>query len=620
MSMLTKSDFKVARTCATKLYYRKRRYPTTLEENEYLEFLADGGFMVETLARLHFPKGTEMPFQAGVEDAAQQSAVAFANDPCALFEATFIAGKLMARVDILERKARDVRIIEVKAKSIDTSEDLEKLFWSRNGVRPEWEPYLEDVAFQTLVLRRGYPDLSFAPFLCMPDKSKTTSIDLLHKHFAFEVDPQGQGAKIKRPEVSFIGDAEAARRDSFLSVVDVSEWVERLLPEVEEAADHFADELDCGAVRAKTPIGTNCKDCEFRVEGKEPSGFAECWGPLAGVSPHILDYYYAGTIGGRGAPAVQGLLAKGQAGLADVTEGTLMTTKGEVGPIAQRQRLQREYTLRNEEYRSPALAPLLAGHRYPLHFIDFEASRVAIPYHAGMRPYEQVCFQWSCHTIREPEGALDHADWLNLDDVYPNHEFASSLAERLGTDGTIYIWSPFEVTALRTIREQLEAYGRKDQTLEGWLDLMIDRGSSDGRLAVVDLCELAKLHYFHPRMKGRLSIKYVLPAVWESNPSLWANPAFMSYFARDAQGAIMNPYDTLPGLPFADEELAEAGEPQAIREGTAAMRAYQELLYGPSSRVPERKAAWGAALRQYCKLDTAAMVMIWEHWRRNSPP
>lgn len=155
--LLTKSDFKVARTCPTKLYYRKRKYPTTLEDNEYLEFLADGGFMVEALAHLHFPRGVEMPFQAGVTQAAQQTAEAFEGTQSTIFEGTFVAGRLMARVDILDRQGSVVRIIEVKAKSIDTSIPLGVVFCSRNGIRPGWRPYLEDVAFQTLVLRRLYP-------------------------------------------------------------------------------------------------------------------------------------------------------------------------------------------------------------------------------------------------------------------------------------------------------------------------------------------------------------------------------------------------------------------------------------------------------------------------------
>ena len=43
---LSKSDFKVARTCGTKLYYKKLRYPSKQDDDPYLEFLADGGYMV----------------------------------------------------------------------------------------------------------------------------------------------------------------------------------------------------------------------------------------------------------------------------------------------------------------------------------------------------------------------------------------------------------------------------------------------------------------------------------------------------------------------------------------------------------------------------------------------
>ena len=41
---LSKSDFKVAQTCPTKLFYKKNGYPSANEENDYLMMLADGGF------------------------------------------------------------------------------------------------------------------------------------------------------------------------------------------------------------------------------------------------------------------------------------------------------------------------------------------------------------------------------------------------------------------------------------------------------------------------------------------------------------------------------------------------------------------------------------------------
>ena len=54
---LSKTDFRVARTCPTKLYYRKRGYPSSMEDDEYLALLAEGGFMVQKIATLLYPEG-----------------------------------------------------------------------------------------------------------------------------------------------------------------------------------------------------------------------------------------------------------------------------------------------------------------------------------------------------------------------------------------------------------------------------------------------------------------------------------------------------------------------------------------------------------------------------------
>ena len=51
MKYLSKSDFKVAQTCATKLYYKKNKYSSLNEESDYLNLLADGGFMIDENCR-----------------------------------------------------------------------------------------------------------------------------------------------------------------------------------------------------------------------------------------------------------------------------------------------------------------------------------------------------------------------------------------------------------------------------------------------------------------------------------------------------------------------------------------------------------------------------------------
>jgi hypothetical protein len=59
-----------------------------------------------------------------------------------------------------------------------------------------------------------------------------------------------------------------------------------------------------------------------------------------------------------------------------------------------------------------------------------------------------------------------------------------------------------------------------------------------------------------------------------------------------------------------------AGAEEAVREGTGAMRAYFRMAYGAEREDPAAVAQWSELLRTYCRLDTLAMVLIWEHWQR----
>jgi hypothetical protein len=62
--------------------------------------------------------------------------------------------------------------------------------------------------------------------------------------------------------------------------------------------------------------------------------------------------------------------------------------------------------------------------------------------------------------------------------------------------------------------------------------------------------------------------------------------------------------------------VGDEEEEDVVVEGTGAIRAYQEMMYGLSSLEPNLKETYRKLLLQYCELDTAAMVMIWKHWTR----
>jgi hypothetical protein len=77
----------------------------------------------------------------------------------------------------------------------------------------------------------------------------------------------------------------------------------------------------------------------------------------------------------------------------------------------------------------------MATWKYPYHFIDFETSTMALPFHAGMRPYEPVAFQFSHHVMHE-NGRIEHAGQFLLTEpvMFPNFKFAQALQDQLAQD------------------------------------------------------------------------------------------------------------------------------------------------------------------------------------------
>ena len=596
---MTKSDFKVARTCPTKLYYRKRQYPSLNDDDSYLQLLADGGYMVETMAKLLFAEGRPLRYREDPLVGFKETNEALATGDCTLFEATVLHQSLLARIDILHREGARLKLIEVKSSSIDSGRDGPTPFRTGKGrISSEWRPYLEDVTFQTVVTGRAFPRLEVIPFLCVIDKAKSATANVTFDKFRLQ-HPNGS-----RVVVEYLGNVQKLREEHVLAMVDISEEVKQLRDEVERAVDKFALTLQSDPIRRVAPeIGKKCKECEYRLPGgtTPKNGFRECWGALAESDPHVLDIYRVDLVGGKNHDAIAKMAAKGRTGLADIPRQLL------VGAVAARQRLQLKYTATGKEYVDAALQGLFSKHPYPLHFIDFEGSRLAIPYYEGMRPYEQASFQWSCHTIHGPGEKVEHSEWLNTDVAFPNFDFARTLRNQIGNSGTVYIWSTYELVILREIREQMKKYGNEEHDLAEWIDSIAARKNP----RVVDLCEIVRDHYFHPAMKGSLSIKYVLPAVWEADATLRSDSLFKEYVMYDGQGNLLNPYATLPPLPIGDQE-------EVVKGGTGAMRVYQEMMFGQARQNIVVRENYRKLLLQYCKLDTAAMVAIWMHCRNAS--
>lgn len=661
---LSKSDFKAAYDCASKLRYRKARFPTNLDENDYIQFLADGGFMVELLAKAKFPGGHDLVDDRDQPRAFARTAELLRSNPDAvIYEAAALHDRILARVDILRREGDTLHLIEVKSSSVggeeepDDSQEEFVLTRGPNQGEPnaKWLPYLLDITFQRMVLQLAFPAFKrVKASLCVVNKSATArDCETLR---LFKLTPQKSDDPERpraRPRVEYLGDPKDLRTSELMVLRDVTSLTDQLMDRVRVRAHELAALLQPDGQAAAVPpslpdVYKLCKKCEYRLKGESAQkaerdgrhGFQQCWGARAATPYHLLDLSRVTQIvapGERG--PVEALIARGGSSFLQLGADDL----GAAGPRRDRRFVQWDNSRGpGREHLPASLSQELLTHRRhpggPLHFLDFEACNVALPHHAGLRPYERVAFQFSCHTLsgaedgRAPLPATCHRAWLNTDCAFPNFKFARALRECLGESGTVYVWSHFEQSTLAVVLRQLRASLQQDPTatvglagaasleevnsLADWLERLLgpEELGANKKLKRVsprirDLHDLCLKHYFHPEMLGRTSIKVVLPAVWRNQPHIHAHPWFSEYRRDGGDGRPLDPYKVLPPLP-----LGEApDEEEVVNDGTGAIRIYEELIFRRDV-PPEFTANRRRLLEQYCKLDTAAMIMIWKHW------
>ena len=301
---LSKSDYALARNCEMKLHWRENGLPDSRATNQYLQLLADGGFMVEALARAMYAGGTLLDSGSATRDAQHTRALLQAEN-VTLFQATFLAGRRHVRTDIIEKRGNVVRLIEVKAKSFDGAAHAESLRTGGPGVfraktkgraiLADWIAKFEDLTYQVLVLERALPGVTVEPWLLMVDKSKRSALDNVPSLFALirrERAEQPTGLL----SAEFLGTDEELQQLDILTEVDASDEVATLRAHVDAAATHFESLLDAPREALAPVLGPHCADCEFRTEPFAESGFARCWGPLAAIAPHALELYRVSSV------------------------------------------------------------------------------------------------------------------------------------------------------------------------------------------------------------------------------------------------------------------------------------------------------------------------------------
>ena len=194
---------------------------------------------------------------------------------------------------------------------------------------------------------------------------------------------------------------------------------------------------------------------------------------------------------------------------------------------------------------------------YPLYFFDFETYQDVIPKYQGTKPYQQIPFQYSLHILYE-DGSIEHKEFLGDGFNNPMEELIKSMIDDFGNSGSIIAYNDdFEKSRIKELAKLYPKYN-------GELSSFVDR--------FIDLADVFQKGYCYNRlMGGSFSIKSVLPAL------------------------------------FPNDETLNYANLSDVHKGDEASATYLAL----SSMSEEEYAQKRASLLAYCKLDTYAMVKIY---------
>lgn len=204
-----------------------------------------------------------------------------------------------------------------------------------------------------------------------------------------------------------------------------------------------------------------------------------------------------------------------------------------------------------------SIRQFLNGLTFPLYHLDFETCQQAIPLWDGVKPYQQIPFQYSLHRQHKPDAEPFHKEFLGKEGTDPRRALAERLCADIPLGACVLAYSAgFEKGRIRELAELFPDLSDHLMNIHG---------------SVKDLAEPFRKGYYYCReMGGSYSIKTVLPALFPNEPEL-------DYSALNL-----------------------------IHNGGDAMAAFSTLHEKPAEDIAEIRAA----LLAYCRLDTLAMVRI----------
>ena len=530
------------------------------------------------------------------------------NKNVVIFEGAFLHNGCFIRCDIIVKRGNVIQLYEVKSTSFNPYNFTMRQKRNPNKILAKWLPLLYDVGYQSVILERALPSYRIISNMTMLDITSKTSINGLNQIFKVSYLPSGMVVTVNKIR---------SRGNRIIDSIKIDEFINMIKDDIITNIEAFLDVIQDKKVNY-APLGIKCKTCAFGDDGR-----TNCFNNKLSdyeFNPEIPTIFDIWNYRGIDKSLADNIML-----MKDIGKDQFLKDGQFKNITSKRQWLQIERTLKNDlsennEFIDEDLYTVLSEWKYPLHFIDFETTRVAIPFYSDSHPYELVVFQYSIHTIYE-DGQVTHNEWLETGaGVYPNIDFIRNLKRDLGADnGTVFCYSQYENTVLNTIAGRLSDFNLSDeQELIEFIQSLTTQKIKNkivhtGDRVMIDMLRLIKQFYYHPLMKGSNSIKDVLPSVLHVSEYLKEKYQQkyiggtnygdnMIWFKQNEHGVI-NPYTFL-------------SRDNSISSGQEAMLCYMQLQFtdvNQSTRDMRNKQ-----LLKYCELDSLSMLMIFEHWKYRS--
>ncbi len=493
---LSKSLYLNGLQCQKYLWLKIHRKEKLQKPDTNLEAIFTTGDKVGEKACKLFPGGKQIKYDETVPHSERIALTKkyISDGVKTIYEATFEYDGVLVMVDILNLdNDGNFEIYEVKSSTWNSKKDLKSI-----------DTYIKDISIQYYVLNGCGLKISKA------------CITLLNGEYIRE---------------------EKENLDKLFIHKDVMKEAISLQNKIPETLKVFQSTLGIKKTEPKIDIGWHCKNPNICF------GYDYCWTQQRSIPEYSVFNIFPLT---KKSKALE-LYQKGIINIEDIPRSEKLTKI----QIKQVDLVKANKVIKDKN----AIKVFLKSFSYPYYYFDFETFQQALPEFIGVKPFQQIPFQYSLH-IKHNSSELDHKEFLAQPGSDPRETLVTKLISDIPPDVTVLAFNAsFEKSILKELARQFPKYKEHIKNIIN---------------NIIDLAEpFRKKYYYNPKMKGKYSIKILLPLL--------------------------------------DPEMSKSYEKLNIKNGNDAMQSYANLANNSDNNEIKKIRK---DLKKYCELDTLAMVKI----------